>query len=143
MGQNDVGTSHNPYFYYLISVWLIIPKNSEINSILFLIPIVFFIDFICTYVSIPFVYSSFYIERFHFPNTHHIATNWNEWQSINIDEIVFEEDTDKGHRYFQQQYLLHIYRKKVIVYAVFIIFVCLFYFYKNRKDLKSSSSEFE
>lgn len=107
------------------------------------IPIIFFIDFACTYTTIPFIYSCIYIETFYFPNTHHIASNWNQWQSVPIHELLKIEDTTEIHDQFKQKYLIKIYKKKLVIYIFFSIALCLLYlFLKSKKGLTNASNKF-
>lgn len=107
------------------------------------IPIIFFIDFACTYTTLPFIYSCIYIETFYFPNTHHIATNWNQWQSVPIHELLKIEDTKKIHDQFKQKYLIKIYKKKLVIYLFFSIALFLLYLLlKSKKGLINASNKF-
>jgi len=109
----------------------------------FLIPLIFFIDFTCTYTTLPFIYSCIYFEKFYFPNTHHIASNWNKWQSAAIHELVKKDDTEKIHNQFKLKYLIIIYKQKLFIYLFFIVVLCIFYFVlKSRKGLINSSNKF-
>ena len=105
----------------ITALGVVISSKFSHSLLIFLSSLGFFlivsIDIVCTYVTLPFIYTSIYIEKYYAPSIHPMISNWNEWQNKNISKLVKADDSVTTHNNFRDAYIVYIYEKKSMIFV--------------------------